>query len=178
MVSNVWTLLLVSAVRVQLSQPYRRIDTTRALYSFSFVLKLMLLLLQTLLCLTMADVAMPILVFISVEERPSLVSVEPRYLKASTFYNCCPFTWICAHVLFPLFTITLLFLLLTSIPYAPDLVVSLSVRSCSSWLLPPIKSILSAKRRLLIVLPPMETVELKSCSISRLMFSKKQVEKD
>ena len=64
---------------------------------------------------------------ISMVERPSFVSVAPRY-------------W-----------------LLTSIPYACALFDSLSVNSCCSSLLPPIRSMSSTNLRLLIFCPSMET---------------------
>ena len=84
LVSNVWTLLVVSAVRVQLSQPYSRVDSTRALYSLVFVGKLMFLFLQTFSSFAMVDVAMAILDLISAVDFLSLVNLAPRNLKALT----------------------------------------------------------------------------------------------
>ena len=65
-----------SVVMVQLSQPYKRMDSASNLYSFIFVERLISLLLQILLSFAMADVATTSLVLISVVERPSLVRVH------------------------------------------------------------------------------------------------------
>ena len=81
---------MVSAVMVQLSQPHNRMDSTSNLYSFILVGKLISMLFQILLNFAMADVAVAILILIYVVERPSLVRVALRYLKASTSSSCCP----------------------------------------------------------------------------------------
>ena len=116
----------------------------------------MFLLLKILFNLVMLAVAMVVLVLISKLELPSFVSVAPRYLKAVISSSCWPFMLTCAAVFTPQLTITLLFSLLTLMPYAQALFDSLSVGSCSSLLLPPIRSMSSANLKLLIVRPPME----------------------
>ena len=121
LVSNVWIFLVVSADMVQLSQPYSKVDNTSALYSLIFEENLILLFLQILSSFAMVDVAMAILDFISTVDLLSLVSVAPRYLKALTSSSSCPFMKTCTGVALALFFITLLFSLLTSIPYAPEL---------------------------------------------------------
>ena len=78
-------------VSVQLSHPYRSMDSIKDRYSFIFVGKLISLLLHILLSFAIDDVAMAILVLISVVDRPSFVGVALRYLKASTFSSFCPF---------------------------------------------------------------------------------------
>ena len=90
------------------------------------------------------------------EQVPSLYRVAPRYLKLVTCFSFWPCMLISAVMLFMLLVLILLFSVLTSIPYAIALSTSLLVRSWSSPLLPPVRSMLSASRRLHIGLPPME----------------------
>lgn len=79
----------------------------------------MALLFQILASLVMADVAMPILVFISFVELPSALTKDPRYLKSFTSSSICPLI-----VMFGdgkclwLLTRILLFSALISMPYA------------------------------------------------------------
>ena len=80
----------------------------------------------------------------------------PKYLKLATSFSVSPLMVILALMLLVLFTMVMDFSVLTSIPYALALLSSLSVRACSSVLLPPIRSMSSAKRRLQIGLPPIE----------------------
>ena len=90
---------------------------------------------------------------------PSSVIIDPKYLKLFTISSFCPITL--TFVLMPcvLFVISLVFSALISMPY--EVVFFLSRRStklasyCSS---PAKPSKSSAKRRLVIVLPPMLTV--------------------
>ena len=140
--------------------------------NFIFVAKLISLLLQILFSLAMLAVAMASLILISAVERPSFVSVAPRYLKAITSSSCWPFMLICTVDLSPLLTMTLLFSLLISMPYSRALFDNLSVSSCNSSLLPPIRSMSSANLGLEIIRPPMEIVDLKLCNVSLMMFSK------
>ena len=95
--------------------------------------KLMVLLHQSLFHLAIAADAEAILVWISVEQVPSLHRIVPRYFKQVTSSN---FMLISALMLFKLLVIILLFSVLPSIPYAHAPYVSLLVRSCSSPLLP------------------------------------------
>ena len=134
--------------------------------------KLTSLLLQILFSLAMLAVAMASLNLISAVERPSFVSVAPRYLKAITTSSCWPFMLICSAVLSPLLTMTLLFSLLISMPYSRALFDNLSVSSCNSSLFPPIRSMSSANLRLEIIRPSMEIVDLKLCNVSLMIFSK------
>ena len=67
----------------------------------------------------MADVAMLSYDFTSFVELPSFVKVEPGYLKMSTSPSFCPFSMMeVAAGRVRLFTMTLIFSELTSIPYA------------------------------------------------------------
>ena len=139
--------------------------------------KLISLLLQILFSYAMLAVAMASLILISAVERPSFVSVAPRYLKAITFSSCWPFMLNCTVVLSPLLTMTLLFSQLIYMPYSRALFDNLSVSSCNSSLLPPIRSMSSTNLRLEIVRPPMEIVDLKLCNVSHDVFLV-QIEKD
>lgn len=89
-----------------------------------------------------------------------------------TFSSCWPLMMICAVVIFALLTMTLNYLSTTDlhaiIPWSAYLsagevlqfTVAASIRSMSS-----------AKRRLLNIRPPMEIVNSKSCSVFLVMFS-------
>ena len=107
---------LLSALIVQVSQPYRKIEMTRDLYSLYLVEKLMFLLLMILSSLASADVAAPILAFISFVDVPSFVIREPRYLKWVTSSKTSLFIVMSAGELFELFTKIFYFSVLTSIP--------------------------------------------------------------
>ena len=95
---------------------------------------------QILFSLGIAAIAEVILMWTSAEQVPSLHRIAPRYLKLITYSNFWPFMLISALMLFVLFIMILLFSVLTSIPYAVALATSLLVRSYSSLLLPPIRS--------------------------------------
>ena len=97
------------------------------------------------------------LVFTSRTDVPSSVILEPRYLKVFTDCSLLPLTVMGILVLFSLVagvTIILLFSALISIPKADADLSSRSVSSTSSFMLPAIKSMSSAKRRLLMLRPP------------------------
>ena len=147
------------------------------MYNFIFVEKFTSLLLQILFSLAMLAVAMASLILISAVERPFFLSVAPWYLKAITSSSCWRFMLVCAVVLSPLLTMTLLFSLLISMPYSRALFDNPSVSSCNSSLLPPIRSMSSANHRLEIIRLPMETVDLKLCNVSLMMFSKYKLER-
>ena len=71
------------------------------------VVKLMLVHLQTLVKFAIADMAEPGLIFTSAADLPSLVRVEPRYLKESTSSSLSPLMVISALMLVSLLTIDL-----------------------------------------------------------------------
>ena len=120
------------------------------------LMKLMVLHRQILLSLAIAAIAEAILMRISAEYVPSLRIVAPRYLKLVTSSDLCPFILISALMLFELLVMILLFSVLTSVPYAVAPSTSLLVKSCSSPLLPSVRSMSSANRRLHMGLPPMQ----------------------
>ena len=101
---------------------------------------------QILFSLAIAAIAEVILMWASAEQVPSLRRVAPSYLKLVTSSNFWPFMLISALMVFVLLVVILLFSVLTSIPYAVALSTSLLVRSWSSPLLPPIRSMSSANR--------------------------------
>ena len=89
---------------------------------------------------------------------PSSVITKPRYLKLVTVSSFCPFTLISVLMPLALFVISLIFSTLISIPFAVEAVSRHSTNFASSCSSPAKQSMLSAKRRLVIVLPPMRTV--------------------
>ena len=117
-----------------------------------------MLLFHTLVSLAITAVAVAIHIWISVLQVPSFVRVAPKYLKLDTSSSFLPSIMMLTLALFVLFTITLDFTVLISIPYALAVAMSLLVSSCSSLLLPAMRSISSAKHKLQIGLPPMEIV--------------------
>lgn len=85
---NVWIILVVSSIRVQISHPKGSMD----LSMFILVGKLLFLHFQILVSFAIVDSAIDSLVLISVVERPSLVRIKPRYLKAILTENSNPET--------------------------------------------------------------------------------------
>jgi hypothetical protein len=78
--------------------------------------KLMPLLFQIRFSLAIADVAVAILIWTSTVLVPSLDRVAPKYLKLVPSSSFSPFVVMSALVLFELFTMTLDFFILTSMP--------------------------------------------------------------
>ena len=128
---NAWSLLSRSAVRIQISHPCNRMETTRDLNSFKFSGKLMELLLQMTLSLVMADAARLSFVFSSFVELPSFVKVEPRYLKLFTSASFSPFSAMEVAASWVRLFIMTAFLRVSAV------LSSLMVRSWSSASLPP-----------------------------------------
>jgi hypothetical protein len=78
-VSKDWTLLVVSAIMVQLSQPYNRMDITTDLNSVIFTTSQLLCnIIYACLCIYCSNMYV---------ERQSFVRVEPRHLKASSCWQ-------------------------------------------------------------------------------------------
>ena len=134
-----------------------------------------MLLFHTLVSLAIAAVAVAIHIQISVLQVPSFVRVVPNYLKLVTSSRFLLSIMMLTLALFVLFTITLDFIVLISIPYAPAVATSLLVSSCSSLLLPAMRSILSAKHKLQIGLPPMEIVVVWSWRVSCMILSQNKL---
>ena len=85
--------------------------------------------------------------------------IDPKYLKLITVSSLCPLAL--TSVLMPcvLFVISLVFSALISMPYDVDIFSRCSTKLTSSCSSPAKPSMSSAKRRLVIVLPPMLTVD-------------------
>ena len=138
-------------MRVHDSQAYRKMDVTRGRICRILELREILLSFQTGFNLVNAAVVCAIIESISGLE-PSSVITEPRYLKLVTVSGFCPFTLI--SVLMPLvFVISLV-----SMPQAVEALSRRSTNFASSSASPAKPLMSSAKRRLVIVLPPMLTV--------------------
>ena len=84
---------------------------------------------QILFSLAIAAVSEAILTRTSAEQVPSLLRVAPRHLELVPFVNFWPFMLISALILCVLFFMILLFSVLTYIPYAVALSMSLLMRS-------------------------------------------------
>ena len=102
LVLKAWILFSESASRVHVSQPYRRMEVTRDLYSLNLLVKLMVLRCQILFSLVIVGIAEAILMQTSAEQVPSLHRVGPKYLKQVTSSNFWPFILISALMLFML----------------------------------------------------------------------------
>ena len=125
---------------------------------------------QILFSLVTAAIAQAMLMRTSAPRVPSLHRIVPRYLKLVTSSKFWPFMLISALMLFVLLVMILLFSVLTlfmplfclrvcwwvlTSTHAVVLSMGLLVRSWSSSLLPPIRS-MSVDRRLHMILPPVE----------------------
>ena len=108
-------LLWSSAVRVQNSQTYRKMDVTREHVSCILELREILLSFQTGFSLVNAVVVCTILESISGLERSSVIT-EPRYLKLVTVSSVYPFTLISVLMPLVLFVISLVSSALISMP--------------------------------------------------------------
>ena len=103
-------------------------EVTRDLYSLNLLAKLMVLHRHILFSLAIAAIAEASLIRMYAEQVSILHRDAPRYLKLVTLSNFWPFTLIAALVMFVLFSMILLFSVLTFIPYAVVLSMSLLLR--------------------------------------------------
>ena len=109
LVFKAWILFSESASRVHVSQPYRRMEVTRDLYSLNLLAKLMVLRCQILFSLVIVGIAESILMQTSAEQVPSLHRVAARYLKLVTSSNFRQPVLTSAAMLFTLLVTILLF---------------------------------------------------------------------
>ena len=144
-------------MRVHDSQAYRKMDVTREQISRIFELTEVLLSFHTGFNLVSAAVVCVFLESISGLESSSVV-IERRYLKLVTVSSLSPFTLISVLMPLVLFVISLVFSARTSMPWAVEALSRRSTNFASSSASPAKPSMSSAKRRLVIVLPPMLTV--------------------
>ena len=101
-------LLWSSAVRVHDSQAYRKMNVTRERISHILELREILLSIQSGFSLVNAAVVCAILASIS-DLEPSLVIIEPRYLKLVTVSSLCPFALISVLMPLVLFVVSFVF---------------------------------------------------------------------
>ena len=90
LISRAWILLSISAVKVQLSQAYRKVDKVSVRISLTLEASEMFLSLHMIFSLERASVVWAILERIS-DFDPSLEMIAPRYLKLSTSSSLWPF---------------------------------------------------------------------------------------
>jgi len=120
------------------------------------------------------------LIFTSWTAVPSSATLEPRYLKDFTDCGLLPLTVMSILVLLSLVagvTIILLFSALISISNADADLSSRSVSSASSFMLPAIRSVPSAKGRLLMLRPPILTLPSKDSRASVVICSRKMLKR-
>ena len=147
----------MSAVNVQVSQAYNSTEITKERISLIFELREICLSLQMVFSLASAAVVCAILDSTSGLE-PWSVTTAPRYLKLTTSSNFSPLILMSMLIPFALLVISLVFSALISMPKAAEVLSRRSTREASSSSFPARSSMSSAKRKLVIVLPPMLTV--------------------
>ena len=103
---------------------------------------------------------------------PSSVITQPRYLKLVTVSSFSPFTLISVLMPLVLFVISLVFSALISTPQAVEALSRHPINFASSSSSPAKPSMSSAKRRLVIVLPPKLTVHSWSSRASLVILSR------
>ena len=135
-----------------MSQVYRKMDVTRECISHSLELREMLLSLQTGFNLVSAAIVCATLKRISGLE-PFSDTTEPRYLKFVTVSSFCPFTLITLLMSLSLFDVAV-----AVVVHLGLLGTDLHSTNFASSSSPAKPSMLAAKRRLIIVLPPVLTV--------------------
>jgi len=132
-------------------------------------LREILLSIQTGFSLVNAAVVCAILESISGLE-PSSVITEPRYLKLVAVSSLSLSTLISVLMPLELLVISLVFSALIPMPYAVEALLRRSTKFASSSTSPAKPSMSSAKRRLVIVLPPMLTVTSRSSKVSVIIL--------
>ena len=159
LISSAWILLCSSAVSVQVSHAYRNIVMTRARINLILCFIMMFLSFQMIFSLASAAIVWAALESTSLLE-PSSHIMAPRYLMWFTVSNFCPCI-VMSLCKVPLFVIILVFSALISMPNFSAAVSKLCTSSVSSSSSPVIPSMSSAKRRFVILRPPMLMVPLK-----------------
>ena len=127
---------------------------TRERISLIFEITVMFLSFHKGFNLDSAAVVCAILASISSLEHSSVI-IDPKYLKLFTFSSLCPLTLTSVLMSCVLFVISLVFSALISMPYDVDVFSRRSTILASSCSSPAKPSMSSAKRRLVIALPPM-----------------------
>ena len=145
-----------SAVRVHVSQAYRKIEMTKDRISLILELSAMFLSFHMALSFVNAPIVWAILDIISCFD-PSSDTTEPKYLKLWTVSSFWPPMLTSKLIPLVLLVISLVFSALISMPYFVDVVSRWLINLTSSSSFPARASMSSAKRKLVIVLPPMLT---------------------
>ena len=127
---------------------------TRERISLIFEITVMFLSFHKGFNLVSAAVVCAILASISSLEHSSVI-IDPKYLKLFTFSSLCPLTLTSVLMSCVLFVISLVFSALISMPYDVDVFSRRSTILASSCSSPAKPSMSSAKRWLVIALPPM-----------------------
>ena len=147
---------------------HRKTDVTRERIGRILELKEILLSVQTGVNLVSAAVVCATVESISGLE-PSSVLSEPRYLKLVTVSSFCTLIMISVLMLLVLFVISLVFSALISMSQSVEALSRRSTNFASYSSSPANPSMSSAKRRLVIALPPMLSVPSRS-SVASVMI--------
>ena len=147
-------------------------DMTRERTSLIFELSAIFLSFQMVLCLASAAVAWAILARMSGLD-PSSAMIVPRYLNLLTQSNFSPLDLMSVLKPLVLLVITLVFSALICMPKAVDVLSRRSTKSASSSSIPARPSMSSAKRKVVILLPP--TLIVPSWSV--IILSKKMLKR-
>ena len=176
LISVVCTFFSNSAVRVHVSQAYRKIEMTKDRISLILELSAMFLSFNMVLSLVNAQIVWAILDIISCFD-PSSVTTEPKYLKFWTVSSFWPQILTSKLIPLVLLVISLVFSALISMPYFVDVVSRWLINLTSSSSFPARASTSSAKRRLVIVLPPMLTDPSWFSKASVMILSRKMLKR-
>ena len=176
LISNACILLSMSAVMVHVSHAYKNMDMARECISLIMELMVMFLLFQMTFSLVTAAAVWAILDSTSGLD-PSSDTIAPRYLKLWTVSSF--LLSMVMSVLMPLvlFVINWVFSALICIPYAVEASSRWFTNLASSCSCPARPSMSSAKRKFVIVLPPILTVPSWSSSASAIILSKKMLKR-
>ena len=165
-----------SAVRVHVSQAYRKIEMTKDRISLILELSAMFLSFHMVLSFVNAPIVWAILDIISCFD-PSSITTEPKYLKLWTVSSFWPPILTSKLIPLVLLVISLAFSALISMPYFVHVISRwlINLTSLSSF---PARALMSsAKRRLVIVLPPMLTDPSWFSKASVMILSRKMLKR-
>ena len=176
LISNACILLSMSAVMVHVSHAYKNMDMARERISLILELMAMFLSFQMTFSLVTAAVVWAVLDSTSGWD-PSSDTIAPRYLKLRTVSSF--LLSMVMSVLMPLvlFVISWVFFAMICIPYAVEASSRWFTNLTSSCSCPARPSMSSAKRKFVIVLPPILTVPSWSSSAAAIIPSKKMLKR-
>ena len=163
-----------SALRVQVSQAYRKMESISARCNLILCISVMFLSFHMIFNLASAVIVWAVLAAISGFDPLSLM-IAPRYLNCFTVSNFAPFTVMSLEIQLLLFTISFVFSALISIPNFVDVLSSWVTRSESSFSFPAMPSMSSANLRFVMFLPPILIVPSCSSKASFIILSRKML---